>query len=93
MFQQFAPTALTAVQWWVGRAGGPSLAAAFSVDMINEWGVDITNDGGRKLGPEMVITTEVIPVIESEYNTAIDAMNLTACGKLYHFFEWRDWEL
>ena len=65
-------------------------ASRFSVELMNERGIDISAHRARQIDKEMISTAELILVMETGHKRAIDVQDPTARGKIYRLGEWQD---
>ena len=65
-------------------------ASRFSVELMNERGIDISAHRGRQIDKEMISTAELILVMETAHKRVIDVQDPTARGKVYRLGEWQD---
>ena len=68
-------------------------ASGFSVELMQERGLDISGHRAQQLTPELVTRADLILVMESGHRRAIDADEPTARGKVYRLGEWQDIEI
>ena len=68
-------------------------ASGFSVELMQERGLDISGHRAQQLTPELITRADLILVMESGHRRAIDANEPTARGKLYRLGEWQDLEI
>ena len=68
-------------------------ASKFSVELMQERGLDISGHRAQQLTPELITRADLILVMESGHRRAVDANEPTARGKLYRLGEWRDIEI
>ena len=68
-------------------------ASEFSVELMQERGLDISGHRAQQLTPELITRADLILVMESGHRRAIDANEPTARGKLYRLGEWQDLEI
>ena len=67
-------------------------ASEFSVELMQERGLDISGHRAQQLTPELITRADLILVMESGHRRAVDANEPTARGKLYRLGEWQDIE-
>ena len=68
-------------------------ASEFSVELMQERGLDISGHRAPQLTPELVTQADLILVMESGHRRAVDANEPTARGKVYRLGEWQDLEI
>jgi len=68
-------------------------ASGFSVELMQERGLDITGHRAQQLTPELITRADLILVMESGHRRAVDENEPTARGKLYRLGEWQDLEI
>jgi protein-tyrosine phosphatase len=68
-------------------------ASGFSVELMQERGLDISGHRAQQLTAELIARSDLILVMESGHRRAIDANEPTARGKLYRLGEWQDLEI
>ncbi len=68
-------------------------ASEFSVELMQERGLDISGHRAQQLTPELITRADLILVMESGHRRVIDANEPTARGKLYRLGEWQDLEI
>jgi len=68
-------------------------ASEFSVELMQERGLDISGHRAQQLTPELITRADLILVMESGHRRAVDANEPTARGKLYRLGEWQDLEI
>ena len=65
-------------------------ASEFSIELMDELGVDITAHRARQIHPDMVNAADLVLVMEAGHKRAIDDADPTARGKVYRLGEWQD---
>jgi protein-tyrosine phosphatase len=65
-------------------------ASEFSIELMDELGVDITAHRARQIHPDMVNAADLVLVMEAGHKRAIDDADATARGKVYRLGEWQD---
>ena len=65
-------------------------ASEFSIELMDELGVDITAHRARQIHPDMVREADLVLVMEAGHKRAIDDADATARGKVYRLGEWQD---
>ena len=65
-------------------------ASEFSIELMDELGVDITAHRARQIHPDMVNAADLVLVMEAGHKRAIDDADATARGKVYRLCEWQD---
>ena len=65
-------------------------ASEFSIELMDELGVDITAHRARQIHPDLVREADLVLVMESGHKRAIDDADATARGKVYRLGEWQD---
>ena len=68
-------------------------ASGFSVELMQERGLDISGHRAQQLTAELITRSDLILVMESGHRRAIDENEPTARGKLYRLGEWQDLEI
>ena len=68
-------------------------AAEHAVELMHESGLDISAHRARQLDRELITAADLILVMESAHKGAIDAIDLTARGKVQRLCEWRDQDI
>ena len=68
-------------------------ASGFSVELMQERGLDISGHRAQQLTAELIARSDLVLVMESGHRRAIDANEPTARGKLYRLGEWQDLEI
>ena len=68
-------------------------ASEFSVELMQERGLDISGHRAQQLTPELITRADLVLVMESGHRRVIDANEPTARGKLYRLGEWQDLEI
>ena len=68
-------------------------ASGFSVELMQERGLDITGHRAQQLTPALITRADLILVMESGHRRAVDENEPTARGKLYRLGEWQDLEI
>jgi protein-tyrosine phosphatase len=65
-------------------------ASEFSIELMDELGVDITAHRARQIHPDMVNAADLVLVMEAGHKRAIDDADPTARGKVHRLGEWQD---
>ena len=65
-------------------------ASEFSIELMDELGVDITAHRARQIHPDMVSAADLVLVMEAGHKRAIDDADPTARGKVHRLGEWQD---
>ncbi len=65
-------------------------ASGFSVELMDEMGLDIRHHRARQIHPDMVREADLVLVMESRHKRAIDDADPTARGKIHRLGEWQD---
>jgi protein-tyrosine phosphatase len=65
-------------------------ASEFSIELMDELGVDISAHRARQIHPDMVREADLVLVMEAGHKRAIDDADATARGKVYRLGEWQD---
>jgi len=65
-------------------------ASEYSIELMEELGVDITGHRARQIHPDMVRDADLVLVMESGHKRAIDDADPTARGKVHRVCEWQD---
>jgi protein-tyrosine phosphatase len=65
-------------------------ASEFSIELMDELGVDISAHRARQIHPDMVNAADLLLVMEAGHKRAIDDADATARGKVYRLGEWQD---
>jgi protein-tyrosine phosphatase len=65
-------------------------ASDYSVELMDEMGVDISGHRARQIHPDMVSDADLVLVMEAGHRRAIDDADLTARGKVHRLGEWQD---
>jgi len=68
-------------------------ASGFSVELMQERGLDISGHRAQQLTAELITRSDLILVMESGHRRAVDENEPTARGKLYRLGEWQDLEI
>ena len=65
-------------------------ASDYSVELMDEMGVDISQHRARQIHPDMVSAADLVLVMEAGHKRAIDDADPTARGKVHRLGEWQD---
>ena len=65
-------------------------ASDYSIELMNEMGIDITGHRARQIHPDMVRDADLVLVMEPGHKRAIDDADPSARGKVYRLGEWQD---
>ena len=65
-------------------------ASDYSIELMDEMGIDIGAHRARQIHPDMVQATDLVLVMESGHRRAIDDADPTARGKVHRLGEWQD---
>lgn len=65
-------------------------ASEFSIELMDELGVDISAHRARQIHPDMVNAADLVLVMEAGHKRAIDDADPTARGKVHRLGEWQD---
>ena len=65
-------------------------ASDYSIELMDEMGIDIGVHRARQIHPDMVQATDLVLVMESGHRRAIDDADPTARGKVHRLGEWQD---
>ena len=65
-------------------------ASDYSIELMEEMGVDIKDHRARQIHPDMVRDADLVLVMEAGHKRAIDDADATARGKVYRLCEWQD---
>ena len=65
-------------------------ASEYSVELMDEMGIDIKDHRARQIHPDMVREADLVLVMEAGHKRAIDDADATARGKVYRLCEWQD---
>ena len=65
-------------------------ASDYSVELMDEMGVDISQHRARQIHPDMVSAADLVLVMEAGHKRAIDDADATARGKVHRLGEWQD---
>ena len=65
-------------------------ASDYSIELMDEMGIDIRAHRARQIHPDMVQATDLVLVMESGHRRAIDDADPTARGKVHRLGEWQD---
>ena len=65
-------------------------ASEYSVELMDEMGIDITGHRARQIHPDMVRDADLVLVMEAGHKRAIDDADPSARGKVYRLGEWQD---
>jgi len=65
-------------------------ASEFSLELMAERGLDISEHRARQIHPDMVRDADLVLVMEAGHRRAIDDADPTARGKVYRIGEWQD---
>ena len=65
-------------------------AADYSIELMDEMGIDIKDHRARQIHPDMVREADLVLVMEAGHKRAIDDADATARGKVYRLCEWQD---
>ena len=65
-------------------------ASDYSIELMNEMGIDIKDHRARQIHPDMVREADLVLVMEAGHKRAIDDADATARGKVYRLCEWQD---
>ena len=65
-------------------------AAEFSLDLMAEMSIDISDHRARQIHPDMVDEADLVLVMEVGHKRAIDDADPTARGKVHRLGEWQD---
>ena len=65
-------------------------ASDYSLELMAELGVDISEHRARQIHPDMVHSADLVLVMETGHKRAIDVADPTARGKVYRLGEWQD---
>ena len=65
-------------------------AADYSIELMDEIGIDIKDHRARQIHPDMVREADLVLVMEAGHKRAIDDADATARGKVYRLCEWQD---
>ena len=65
-------------------------ASDYSIELMEEMGVDISGHRARQIHPDMVRDADLVLVMEAGHKRAIDDADATARGKVYRLCEWQD---
>ena len=68
-------------------------ASEYSVELMDEMGIDITGHRARQIHPDMVHDADLVLVMEAGHKRAIDDADTTARGKVYRLGEWQDMDI
>ena len=64
-------------------------ASDYSLELMAELGVDISEHRARQIHPDMVHSADLVLVMETGHKRAIDVADPTARGKVYRLGEWQ----
>jgi len=65
-------------------------ASDYSIELMDERGIDIRAHRARQIHPDMVQATDLVLVMESGHRRSIDDADPTARGKVHRLGEWQD---
>jgi protein-tyrosine phosphatase len=65
-------------------------ASDYSIELMDEMGIDITGHRARQIHPDMVRDADLVLVMEAGHKRAIDDADPSARGKVYRLGEWQD---
>ena len=65
-------------------------ASDYSIELMDEMGIDITGHRARQIHPDMVHDADLVLVMEAGHKRAIDDADPSARGKVYRLGEWQD---
>ncbi len=65
-------------------------ASDYSIELMDEMGIDIRAHRARQIHPDMVQATDLVLVMESGHRRSIDDADPTARGKVHRLGEWQD---
>ena len=65
-------------------------ASEYSIELMEEMGIDIRGHKARQIHPDMVQATDLVLVMESGHRRSIDDADPTARGKVHRLGEWQD---
>ena len=65
-------------------------ASDYSIELMDEMGIDITSHRARQIHPDMVHDADLVLVMEAGHKRAIDDADPSARGKVYRLGEWQD---
>ena len=65
-------------------------ASEYSVELMNEQGIDISAHRARQIDAEMINAADLILVMETRHKKGVDEIDPTARGKVYRLGEWQD---
>ena len=68
-------------------------ASEFSIELMDELGVDITAHRARQIHPDMVREADLVLVMEAGHKRAVDDADATARGKVFRLGEWQDLDI
>ena len=68
-------------------------ASDYSIELMDEMGLDIRAHRARQIHPDMVQATDLVLVMESGHRRSIDDADPTARGKVHRLGEWQDKEI
>jgi len=65
-------------------------ASDYSIELMDEMGIDITSHRARQIHPDMVHDADLVLVMEAGHKRAIDDADPSARGKVYRLGEWQN---
>ncbi len=65
-------------------------ASEFSVELMNEQGIDISAHRARQIDMEMINAADLILVMEARHKKGVGEIDPTARGKVHRLGEWQD---
>ena len=68
-------------------------ASEFSIELMDELGVDISAHRARQIHPDMVREADLVLVMEAGHKRAVDDADATARGKVFRLGEWQDLDI